>query len=73
MAFLSAFLAMIAAVSIWLAVNIFAAHSGIPELSTVSVWLSYWTVTGWFFLLALFVPLLFTFRRLLGHARRASQ
>ena len=53
MPFVATFLALIGAAATWIVVNVALARSSAPALQSLAVWLSYWTVTGWLFVLTL--------------------
>ena len=73
MAFIAAFLALVAAVATWVLGSMALATASTPFLQTLAVWLSYWTVTGWLFFLLLVGLFFVLFRSLFAiHHSRAS-
>jgi hypothetical protein len=73
MAFVTAFLSLIAAAASWVLASVALARATVPVLQTLAPWLSYWTVTGWLFFLLLVGVFFFLFRSLFANRQpRAS-
>jgi hypothetical protein len=72
MAYVAAYVALVCAAGAWVLISVALASADAPTLQALAPWLSYWTITGWLFLLVLVGVFFLLFRRLLVNRSQSS-